>query len=83
MEVGQFIWDNFDEVSGIAFLPYDDHIYQQAPYQQITEVEYREWMKKMPKGVDFSKLSEYEKSDTTKSSQTFACVGDCEIVDLE
>ena len=82
-EVGAFVYEHFDELSGVSFLPYDDHIYQQAPYQECTKDEYKELMKTMPKSIDWTKLSEYESEDTTKSSQTFACTGEtCEIVDI-
>jgi len=82
-EVGAFVYEHFDEMSGVSFLPYDDHIYQQAPYQECTKDEYKELMKTMPKSIDWTKLSENESEDTTKSSQTFACTGEtCEIVDI-
>ena len=83
MEVGSFVYQHFDEMSGVAFLPDSDHIYQQAPYQDCTEEEYEAMKSVMPINIDWSKLSEYEKEDTTKSSQTFACSGEvCEIVDI-
>jgi len=82
-EVGQFVWKNFDEMSGVSFLPHSDHSYQQAPYQDCTEAEYLEALDKMPKNLDWSKLSSYETEDTTKGSQTLACSsGSCEIVDV-
>lgn len=83
LEVGNFVYEHFDEMSGVSFLPYDDHVYQQAPYQEIYESEYNKYLEMMPKSIDWTKLSEYEKEDTTASSQTFACTGDvCEIVDI-
>lgn len=82
MEVGAWVYKNFDEVSGISFLPHSDHTYQQAPYQEIDQLTYETALTKMPTRIDWSKLSDYEKEDTTKSSQTFACVGSCEIVDV-
>jgi ribonucleoside-diphosphate reductase alpha chain len=81
-EVGAFVYQNFDEMSGVSFLPYSEHTYQQAPYQEITRSEYEELKSLMPKAIDWSKLSDYEKEDNTAGSQTFACVGSCEIVDL-
>jgi ribonucleoside-diphosphate reductase alpha chain len=81
-DVGNFVYEYFDEMSGVSFLPFDDHVYQQAPYQDISEAEYEEMFAFMPDKIDWSKLSEYEAEDGTKSSQTFACVGSCEIVDL-
>ena len=82
-EVGAFVYKHFDEMSGVSFLPYDDHVYQQAPYQQCTKGEYQEMLSLMPEAIDWTKLSEYEKEDNTAGSQTLACSGDsCEIVDL-
>ena len=82
-EVGAFVHKHFDEMSGVSFLPYHEHTYQQAPYQEIGSKEYKELESLMPKSIDWSKLSEYEEEDTTKSSQTLACTGDvCEVVDI-
>ncbi len=82
-EVGAFVYKHFDEMSGVSFLPYDDHVYQQAPYQECTKGEYQEMLSLMPEAIDWTKLSEYEKEDNTAGSQTLACSGDsCEIVDL-
>ena len=83
MDVGAFVYKYFDEISGISFLPHSDHSYRQAPYQECTAEQYEELLAKMPKDVDWSKLKTYEKSDSTKSSQTMACSADgCELVDL-
>ena len=83
MEVGAFVYRHFDEISGISFLPHSDHNYRQAPYQDCTKTAYTALAVEMPKNVDWSLLKNYEKTDTTASSQTFACSGDkCEIVDL-
>ena len=83
LEVGNFVYEHFDEMSGVSFLPFDDHIYQQAPYQDIGKSEYEQLLSMMPERIDWSLLQEYEKEDGTKSSQTFACTGDvCEIVDI-
>ena len=82
-EVGAFVYENFDEMSGVSFLPYDDHTYQQAPYQEIEVSEYQMLLDKMPERIDWSKLADYEKEDTTVSMQTMACTGDsCELVDI-
>ena len=82
-EVGSFVYEHFDEMSGVSFLPYNEHTYQQAPYQEIDKEEYKNLLSTMPKSIDWSRLSEYEKEDTTSSSQTFACTGDvCEVVDI-
>ena len=79
-EVGAWVWNHLDEMSGVSFLPYSDHIYKQAPYQEINEEQYNDLVDKMPKYVDWSKLSAYEKVDNTSSSQELACVsGGCDI----
>ena len=83
VDVGAWLYRNFDIASGLSFLPHSDHIYNQAPYQDCTKEQYEEALAKMPKRVEWERLSEYETEDTTKSSQTMACVsGVCEIVDL-
>ncbi|MBT8449204.1 MAG: hypothetical protein KJO69_05915, partial [Gammaproteobacteria bacterium] len=83
MKVGAWVYDHFDEMSGVSFLPHSDHTYRQAPYQEITEEEFLANMEAMPKDVDWSLLSEYENEDRTTSSQTLACSGGvCEVVDL-
>ena len=83
MEVGAFVYKYFDEMSGVSFLPHSDHTYKQAPYQDCSKTDYETLLSVMPSTIDWSRLSEYEKEDNTKSSQTFACTGDvCEIVDI-
>ena len=80
LEMGNWIWNNFDEVSGVSFLPKSDHTYQQAPYEEITEEECEEMLAKMPKDVDWSRLALYENDDHTKGTQELACTGGaCEI----
>lgn len=82
-EVGAFVYQHFDEMSGVSFLPYNEHTYQQAPYQEVGKSEYEELLSLMPSTIDWSKLAEYEQEDNTAGSQTLACSGDsCEIVDL-
>jgi ribonucleoside-diphosphate reductase alpha chain len=82
-EVGAFVYDHFDEMSGVSFLPYNEHTYQQAPYQEVGKSEYEELLSVMPSAIDWSKLKEYEIEDNTAAMQTLACSGDsCEIVDL-
>ena len=84
MDVGAWVYKNFDEVSGISFLPFSDHTYAQAPYQDITEQEYDELYKKMPTSIDWSKLADFEKEDTTSGSKELACTADaCEMVDIQ
>lgn len=83
LEVGAWVYKHFDEVSGISFLPYSDHTYQQAPYQEVDKDTYEKALALMPSKIDWSLLSDFEKKDNTVSSQTFACTGDiCEIVDV-
>lgn len=83
MEVGAFVYKNFDEMSGVSFLPYDGGSYQQAPYQECSKEEYEELLGNMPKDLDWELLSEYEVEDNTAGMQTMACSsGACEIVDL-
>ena len=82
-EVGAFVYKNFDEMSGVSFLPFFEHTYEQAPYQDCLPTDYHILLDQMPKAIDWSKLSEYEQEDNTAGSQTLACSGDsCEIVDL-
>jgi ribonucleoside-diphosphate reductase alpha chain len=83
MEVGAWVYKYFDEVSGVSFLPHSDHSYQQAPYQECSEREYKDALELMPKRIDWAKLTQYETEDTSKGMSTFNCVGgSCEIVDL-
>jgi ribonucleoside-diphosphate reductase alpha chain len=83
-EVGAWVYENFDDVSGISFLPHDDHVYKQAPYQDCTVEEYGAMLKQMPKSIDWSKLQEFEKEDTTSGGRELACTaGVCEVVDLD
>ena len=83
-EMGNWVWNNFDDISGISFLPFSEHTYRQAPYQDCTEEEYTTALKAMPKNVDWSLLSSYEEKDFTVGSQELACAADegCEVVDL-
>jgi ribonucleoside-triphosphate reductase len=82
-EVGAFVYKHFDEMSGVSFLPYNEHTYQQAPYQEVGKSDYENLLSLMPEKIDWSKLAEFEKEDNTSGSQTLACSGDsCEIVDL-
>lgn len=77
LAVAQWVWDNFDSISGISFLPYDDHVYQQAPYEEVDNETYKRLVKEMPKGFewDFEELE-----DNTEGMQTLACVsGVCEL----
>jgi ribonucleoside-triphosphate reductase len=83
LDVQAFVYKHLDEMSGVSFLPFDDHTYEQAPYTNVGKSDYNMLKSIMPKSIDWSKLSEYEKEDNTAGSQTLACSGDsCEIVDL-
>jgi len=83
MSVGAWVYENFDSVSGISFLPKSDHSYRQAPYEEITKEEYEALVASSPKSIDWSQLSEYELEDNTDSSQTLACTADgCEVVNI-
>lgn len=81
-EVGAWVYKNFDELSGVSFLPFSDTTYKQMPYQDCSKEEYEELLAKMPKSIEWSDLAKYEKSDTTTGSQELACNaagGGCEI----
>ena len=84
VEVGAWCWKNFDHLSGVSFLPYSDHTYKQAPYQEISKEEYVRVKKTMPKkAIDWSQLKDFEEEDNTTGSQELACTGGvCELVDL-
>ena len=83
MEVGAWVYENFDISSGVSFLPHSDHTYKQAPYQDIDAREFNEWNKKVPLTLDWSKFSDFEKEDNTTGSRELACTADaCEVVDL-
>ena len=80
LEVGAWVYENFNYMSGVSFLPFSEHTYKQAPYQDIKKEEYDVLLNKMPKEVDWTKLAEYEKTDMTIGAQELACVaGGCEI----
>ena len=83
MEVGAWVYGNFDMMSGVSFLPMSDHTYRQAPYQDCTKEQYNKLFREMPKNINWMKLQEYEEQDMTAGSQELACsAGSCEIVDL-
>lgn len=84
MEVGAWVWEHFDEVSGISFLPYSDHTYKQAPYQDATKEEYEAMLSKMPEKIYWEMLQMYETEDATSGLQALACSSDagCEVVDI-
>jgi ribonucleoside-diphosphate reductase alpha chain len=79
VDVGHWVWQNWEIVGGLSFLPREDHVYQLAPYEAIDEARYTEMCKKF-EGVDYSRIVTYEKEDNTEGSKEFACVsGACEI----
>ena len=83
VNVGAWCWNNFSYLSGVSFLPHTDHTYKQAPYQDIDEADYTSLLAKMPKNIDWTKLSAIEKEDTTTGTQELACTaGVCELVDI-
>ena len=83
LKVGDWVYENFDSISGVSFLPHVEHSYKQAPYQDCTEAEYTTLKEAMPKNIDWSKLKDYEMEDNTSGSQELACTaGVCEVVDI-
>ena len=84
MGVGAWVYNNFEYMSGVSFLPFADHTYRQAPYQDCSKQEYEKLVKEMPNDIEWSKLEQYEEKDMTHGSQELACTaeGGCEIVDL-
>lgn len=77
--VGGWVFENWSIVNGVSFLPFSEHVYEQAPYQEITKDEYENLSKTFPK-IDYSQLSRYEKDDNTEGSKTLACSGgNCDI----
>jgi len=84
LKVGAWVYENFDDISGISFLPHSDHTYAQAPYQAIDKKQYKKLLKEMPSSVDWYKLAEFEKGiDSTAGSKELACTaGVCEVVDI-
>ena len=84
MDVGAWVYENFDVASGVSFLPHSDHTYQQAPYQDVEREDYFEWQQRYGTlNIDWQALSEYEREDNTSGSRELACTaGVCEVVDL-
>mgnify|MGYP000079348044 CR=1 FL=1 len=83
LEVCQWLWQNFDSLSGISLLPLSDHTYVQAPYQEIDEAAYTKALREMPEGINWEDLAEFESEDMTAGAQTLSCsAGQCEVVDL-
>lgn len=83
IEVANWVYENWEDVGGISFLPHTDHTYRQAPYQDVTEADYFLKKAEMPDTIDWSMLSAYETEDNTSGSQTLSCsAGNCEVVDV-
>jgi ribonucleoside-triphosphate reductase (thioredoxin) len=83
LRVGAWVYDNFDSIGGVSFLPASEHTYRQAPYQSISKQEYDEWVKKMPNRIDWNMLTLYETEDGTTGSQELSCTANsCDIVDI-
>lgn len=82
--VGGWVYDNFDMVSGVSFLPHSDHTYKQAPYDEVEEDKYLAMLERTPKTISWALLANYEFEDMTAGSSTLACGpgGSCEVVDL-
>lgn len=81
LQVGAWVYENFDVMSGVSFLPHSDHSYKQAPYQEVDKKTYEEWLAKTPRNINWMDLTNYEKEDTTTSSKELACTaGACEVV---
>ncbi len=80
LAVGDWVYQNFDKLAGVSFLPHSDHTYRQAPYTECTEEQYNELLAKMP-AFDWDALSEFEKDDSTVNTKELACsAGVCEIL---
>ena len=79
IEVGSFVYKNFEDISGVSFLPYSDYVYEQAPYTECSEKEFNNLSKQIP-DINWNSLTSYEELDNTVSSQELACTsGSCEI----
>lgn len=79
LDIANFVYKNWENVGGLSFLPRSEHVYQLAPYEEITEEEYNE-RKAVFKDIDFSKLSDYETTDETNGAKELACAGgNCEV----
>ena len=79
VEVGAWVWKHFNRISGISFLPHSDHVYQQAPYEDLTKEQYEAMLATMPEGIDWSEM--IEDKDNTTATQELACTaaGGCEV----
>ena len=81
LQVAAWVYENFDEVCGLSFLPHSNHVYRQAPYQEITREEYETMLAKLPTGIDYEALSRLETTDQTLGAQEYACSsGTCDLI---
>lgn len=81
VRVGAWVYDHFDDVCGVSFLPHSDHSYRQAPYTECTEEEYNIALAKMPAITSWEGLRDFEKEDQGTGTREWACVsGSCEIL---
>lgn len=79
LEVGAWVYQHLDDIGGVSFLPHSEHVYQQAPYQDITKEQYEELAEKFPI-INWEDFGDYEKEDNTTASHELACVGtSCEL----
>lgn len=82
-EVGDWVFNHFDEITGLSFLPYSDHVYQQAPFETITKEQYEALAAEIPESIQWELLPVYETEDMTVSSQSLSCMsGQCDVSDL-
>jgi ribonucleoside-triphosphate reductase (thioredoxin) len=84
MEVGAWVYENLEHLSGVSFLPYDGGVYKQAPYQELSEDDWNKWVAEHPMPeINWDDLRFFEIEDTTTGSQTLACfAGQCEVVSI-
>lgn len=81
VDTAAWVYANFHRLTGVSFLPMDGGTYKQAPYQECSKDEYEHFLERMPKELDWTKLRDYEKEDTTTGTRELACVGsNCEII---
>lgn len=83
ISVAEWVYNNWDDVGGISFLPYSDHTYKQAPYQEVDSTAYNQFVADSPSSIDWSLLQSYEFEDNTSGTQALACTSNaCELVDI-
>jgi hypothetical protein len=75
VQVGNWVLENWEIVGGLSFLPAEDHVYQLAPHEEITQERYTEMLRAF-ENIDYSKIMTYEREDQGQGSREMACVGD-------